>query len=305
MTSNKKCLVCGCDLKVLNSKFYLRCLKCGFAVTLYGDYKENFYSNNYYGTGEKKFNSVIEFIRKFFLIFRVNLVRKLTQNKKIKILDYGCGNGIFLRLLKSNADVYGVELKGLAFEAAKKVLDINLFEVAQVKENLFGDNFFDVITINHVLEHVENLKETLFNFKKWIKKDGFLIVEVPNINSWQAKLFQDKWFHIDYPRHRFHFSPNSLEIILLKSDFMVIKKEFLSIEMGVFGLIQSMLNTILKPENYLYDFLFESKKRKKINFKVFISFFFTFSLLPFYIIFAFTETLFKHGAVIRYICRIK
>ena len=75
----------------------------------------------------------------------------------------------------------------------------------------------------HVLEHIPNLQETLGNFKCWLKKEGELIIAVPNHKSWDAKYYQENWAAYDVPRHLYHFDKNSMSTLLDQHDFEITK----------------------------------------------------------------------------------
>jgi SAM-dependent methyltransferase len=54
-----------------------------------------------------------------------------------------------------------------------------------------------------------------------LKPDGYVIVLVPNIESWEAKLLGKKWPHLDVPRHLVHFSPKTLTELIHKAQLQV------------------------------------------------------------------------------------
>jgi predicted SAM-dependent methyltransferase len=75
----------------------------------------------------------------------------------------------------------------------------------------------------HVLEHVSDLNNTIKDILKIIKKDGKLIVGVPNHNSYDAKFYGKYWAAWDVPIHLWHFSKKSIEEIMRKHDFKLVK----------------------------------------------------------------------------------
>jgi hypothetical protein len=88
---------------------------------------------------------------------------------------------------------------------------------------------------------------------------------VPNFNSLQAHFGRERWFHLDPPRHLWHFSPRSLSFILDKSGFIIKSQKFLSLSYDLFGWWQTMLNRCGLPFNYLYYFLKREEAYKKVN----------------------------------------
>ena len=96
-----------------------------------------------------------------------------------RILDVGSGSGVFLAYAQSMGwDVYGTEITKWGIEHAKEKFGLNLFfgDLASAK---YKDNFFDVVHINHVLEHVYNPMSLIIEIKRVLKPDGYLYIEVP------------------------------------------------------------------------------------------------------------------------------
>jgi SAM-dependent methyltransferase len=72
---------------------------------------------------------------------------------------------------------------------------------------------FDAITMWHVLEHVHDLHGYLTQFQKLLKPGGILIIAVPNYTSYDAGSYKEFWAAYDVPRHLYHFSPKSMELL--------------------------------------------------------------------------------------------
>lgn len=123
------------------------------------------------------------------------------------MLDIGSGTGDFLfTCKKDNWNVFGVE-------PSKEAREISSHKNIEVVSNLsfLEEDRFDVITLWHVLEHVENLFEYIETLKKKLKPDGVLIIAVPNFNSYDAKFYKEYWAAFDVPRHLWHFSQESIK----------------------------------------------------------------------------------------------
>ena len=84
-------------------------------------------------------------------------------------------------------------------------------------------NSQDVITLWHVLEHVHDLKGYLAAFKSILKPNGKLIIAVPNHTSFDAQYYKEYWAAYDVPRHLYHFSPFSMELLLNQYDMQVVQ----------------------------------------------------------------------------------
>lgn len=109
-------------------------------------------------------------------------IRDYLKNRQT-VLDVGAGGGEFAYLLKTlGLTVSGIEPNlGYANYAREQyALDLH---VGFIQEAQFADNHFDLITIWHVLEHTENPLDVLRRLRNWLKQDGILVVEVPNVEA--------------------------------------------------------------------------------------------------------------------------
>jgi 2-polyprenyl-6-hydroxyphenyl methylase / 3-demethylubiquinone-9 3-methyltransferase len=114
------------------------------------------------------------------------IVNNLEAKEKEKILDCGCGDGLFLVALNetSKSHLYGLDLDKKNLQLAKGYLKgkkINLI-LGDVTKMPFKDNFFDKIYSSEVLEHVPNDKKAIEEIRRVLKKGGKLLITVPNHN---------------------------------------------------------------------------------------------------------------------------
>lgn len=141
------------------------------------------------------------------------------------MLDVGCGNGSYLLGLKSlgwNAreQLYGIDFKSPVLKELQEQEDINTMEGNFIEMDL-PENFFDVVTFRHVLEHFSDPSAALKKAYRILKPGGVVLIDVPNFKSIEALfLFKDKWFAIEAPRHLYHFSPETLKGLLNKAGFV-------------------------------------------------------------------------------------
>jgi 2-polyprenyl-3-methyl-5-hydroxy-6-metoxy-1,4-benzoquinol methylase len=169
-------------------------------------------------------------IRKFILTTISNIFEKriaiiVPFIKDGKILDIGCGSGGFLNWMKSYGwHTYGCDINDTACERARtRGLDIFW---GQLEEAKYPDKFFDVITMNDVLEHIPSPSRVLCECYRILKEDGLLIVNLPNFDCFDRKIFQGNWYHLDAPRHLYHFSVSTLKWMLGKNGFHIEKYKF-------------------------------------------------------------------------------
>ena len=148
---------------------------------------------------------------------------KIAKNKRF--LDVGSGSGQFLYEMKQfGMDIYGVEPSDFDEKTAKEK-KLNILKSDLIKAN-YPSNYFDIITFNHVLEHVNNPLKTIKEIHRILKKDGALIIGVPNSNSLAYWLFKKNWYQLDVLRHLFNFSDKNLGNLLKKEGFKIKKVRY-------------------------------------------------------------------------------
>jgi 2-polyprenyl-3-methyl-5-hydroxy-6-metoxy-1,4-benzoquinol methylase len=259
------------------------------------------YNTDYYGNTETKFkNSLVENTIDHFRSGRARKALKLAGHKS-KVLDIGCGNGNFLKYLfkYGNCEVYGTEFDGNSAKRASLIKEINL-KIGEIQSEDHPDNFFDLITMFHVFEHLADPKQVLQIIREKLKPNGHLIISIPNIDSWQSRIFKGKWLHLDPPRHLFFFKPSDLIEILKGERFDIQKIKYFSIEQNPFGMIQSILNKMQKKR----DMLFEILKGNKVyasgysKFNLFTQKAFFLLSFPFFIISDIFAAIFHKGATV-------
>ena len=128
------------------------------------------------------------------------------------LLDFGCGVGDFLHYSQQN----GCEITGCDMsEDARKYASEKLGKTIVSPDEIFAlpHSTFDVITMWHVLEHIDDLRFQTEQLHRLIKDNGRLVIAVPNYKSYDAQHYKDKWAAYDVPRHLNHFHKESLENI--------------------------------------------------------------------------------------------
>ncbi len=177
---------------------------------------ENYISHT--DSNKSFFDKAYQLVKKVSLSQKESLIKKLNKGEGL-LLDIGSGTGDFLVYAKSkNWNVQGVEPGEKARQLSeKKGIIVNEF-LQDVEEMQF-----DVITLWHVLEHVEDYDAYILEIKKRLKPGGTLIVAVPNFKSNDALHYKEHWAAFDVPRHLWHFSKNSIERIFTPHHFKLIQ----------------------------------------------------------------------------------
>ena len=181
---------------------------------------EKYYKSESYisHTDSKKtfFDKIYQAVKNHTLKQKLLLLNSFKSSSK-SVLDFGAGTGDFLKICKNNNwQVLGIEPSAEARENAVK-------KGVHLKENLLDvtNQKFDVITLWHVLEHVENLKNTIKVLKSLLQPEGRIVVAVPNYKSYDAAFYKEHWAAYDVPRHLWHFSQKSIHKLFLEAEMIV------------------------------------------------------------------------------------
>jgi len=185
--------------------------------------------------------------------FVASAIGKLAQGGRL--LDVGCGNGGFLSEMTvlTGCHAHGVDTSRLAAEAAKENYGIDIF-TGTVLESPFPERYFDVITAWAYLEHVNNPSEVLLKISNLLKNDGACIMSTPNFKSFNSRLFRDKWYHLDCPRHLYIYSQDTIKKLVNKAGMEITGIAF---DTGARGFVNSLRyclgddNTALKRRKRL------------------------------------------------------
>lgn len=224
------------DLKTLKEKdFQLKkCSKCGLVFTFPQPRDEvitKIYKENYFSHLVERERLQIEETRK-----RMKIIGEYIGQGK-KILDVGCGTGLFLSQISSGNEVSGIEISPGAIEIARKKIGSKIF-LGKLETLEFPSEYFDVITFIHTIEHVKDPARNLKESHRILKSDGFLIIETPN---------RDFLFRLPFgygqpspSEHLFQFNPKNLGMFLKNLGFKLIKLGFVppTLSVGPKGLME-------------------------------------------------------------------
>ena len=242
-----------------NGKTYsiFECAECKIAITHpfpSDDELGRLYSCGNYRTGTgKRFGFLIESL---IHLGRILKRRRINEHiKKGRILDIGCGRGLFLNVMRLGGwGVIGSELNEETASYATKAFGLEILPGDIVQHQLPGESF-DAININQVLEHLKNPREVLMECRRLLRRDGLLVISVPDIRSLQFTVGKEHWFLLDLPCHLFHFSEEGLKDLLKKNGFRIKRVKRFNREYSPFGWLQTLLNISGIRYNLLYDLL--------------------------------------------------
>lgn len=131
-----------------------------------------------------------------------------------RLLDVGCGAGVFLSLMQRRGwRVAGVEPNlALARELrVRRGLDVHAGGLDEIPD---GWGPFDVVTLFHVVEHLADPAAGLERVRSLVRKDGVVVVVTPNVEALEHRLFGRHWYALQPPDHLWLFSRRALRILL-------------------------------------------------------------------------------------------
>ncbi len=169
----------------------------------------------------------------------------LIKSARGRVLDIGCGNGNLLLPIRQNGEeVYGVEINPINSKYCNK-MGLNVF-CGVLEEANFNNDFFDIVILSQVIEHLPSPKKTIEEIYRILKPGGRLYIFCPNYESYLSKLFGKYWHGWYIPFHFYDFNENTIRRLTEEVGFKV------------------KSTTTITPDNFfivsLKDYFFGEKK---------------------------------------------
>lgn len=188
----------------------LACVDCGMAVNrpeISEEQLQELYASDY----NYKSHEFIQYEKRW----RSELLLKKRPTKK-SILEIGCMHGFLLDVARARGfeKICGVEIDG----SARNFCNQKGFEVFG-NINEINERTFDVIILQHVLEHIPDHRDLLLNLFQMLEPGGELIICVPNFNCFTRKIFKRSWGWYQVPIHLRHYTQKSLTGIVEGAGF--------------------------------------------------------------------------------------
>jgi 2-polyprenyl-3-methyl-5-hydroxy-6-metoxy-1,4-benzoquinol methylase len=315
-TTKTVCRICGQDTKMrcyapaveregdrYDLYFCLRCRIGAIVPFPSAEVLSRLYASNSYRSDDgTRFNVVLESFVRYFTAGKARKIRRF-QKSRGSLLDIGCGRGLFLDIMKKHGwQVTGVEFNEETASYAKKAYGIDV--ITQQAMSALPDESYDVITLYHVLEHMQDPVAVLNTCVRLLKKHGLLVIAVPNLSSLQAVLGKANWFHLDIPFHLHHFTLAGLRRLLLKNTLELVRVQQFDFEQNIFGWLQTLLNRSGIKYNLLYNLLkkpelrrteWASSRRRDIGYILLL----TPLYLPLSVVLSLVESLIRRGGTIQ------
>jgi SAM-dependent methyltransferase len=198
------------------------CGDCGFRFTnprptqnAIGKYYQ---SENYISHSNRKQgiqDRLYQFARSWALGNKYKLVHRYQAQGRV--LDIGCGTGEFLAHLMSRG--YLVEGVEPELKAREQAIANHSIPVVPSVEQIPNKEYYQVITMWHVLEHVPDIRATFKKLFALLADRGVLIIAVPDRESWDNQHYAEHWAAWDVPRHLSHFRRQDIHRLLNEHGF--------------------------------------------------------------------------------------
>jgi SAM-dependent methyltransferase len=228
----------------------MRCQDCATAVTV-GDAPPELHETGAYAPGAPRLAQLAAPILKAFDRQRLRMLR---TPPPARLLDAGAGRGRFVAGARAAGFLArGIEpsLRGVTAAATLGAP----VEQATIEAAGIEPGSLDAVTLWHVLEHLDDPGAALAQIATWLAPGGVLLVGVPNLASLQARLGGERWYHLDVPRHRVHFTPAGVDALLRANNFAPIRTYHVLAEHNPFGMWQSLVSRVTTHPSYLYNLL--------------------------------------------------
>lgn len=213
--------------------------------------------------------------KKIFLP-RVNAIKKICKDRHIKnpsIMDVGAGFGSFLKVAKKSKFFKRTLAIEPSYDGSKNCKKNGVDVIENILENIDPKVIrkFDIITSFEVIEHLYSPINFLNLTKKFLKKNGLLIITCPNGEGFDIQVLKEKSDSIDH-EHLNYFNPASIQQLYARAGFKVIQLNTpgkLDVDIVVNKIKKNKIKAI---GDFVCEFILNSKDQKvKANFQKFLT----------------------------------
>jgi 2-polyprenyl-3-methyl-5-hydroxy-6-metoxy-1,4-benzoquinol methylase len=167
-------------------------------------------------------NNLYKIARGFSLRWKGSQISQHINTQGAKLLDIGCGTGDFLLYCKKNGFIcQGIEPN----DGARKIAEKKIESKIHPPETIFyiESSSFDIITMWHVLEHVDDLNKYVASLFNILNPGGYCFIAIPNPSSYDSVKYGKNWAAYDVPRHLSHFYPDTVKYLFKQNSFSFVK----------------------------------------------------------------------------------
>lgn len=222
-TEHVNCNLCGGDShNRWGFKDGIQIVKCNECSLVFANPRptneelEKYYSQEYFEEGEYEANNQRQ------RMYEIEIQRWLPHvGDTGRFLDVGCAMGKFLDTLPDTFEKYGIEFSEDAAEMARKQFGLNV-RTGQLSEVGIEDNFYDVVQMRGVIEHLQDPAKELASVNKALKTNGWFVINMtPNIDGLSGRIYKDRFNQVFPREHIYYFGRKTLGQMLEKSGMAI------------------------------------------------------------------------------------
>ena len=228
------CYLCGHDegkLLVDDPPFkVLLCGSCGLGYTsprLIGDRIHEIYGDEYWNSDSAKdygYSSYEEDVSGYLRTFELRADLISPHKASGRLLEVGSAAGFFLSVMdKRGYEVHGLEISTEIAESSRKRFGLENIRSCLLEDAGYDPGTFDLVTMWDVVEHMADPIVELRRLRDLLVDDGVLVLQTQDVSSFTRKLLGRRWHHFKQLEHIYHFNPPTIEILLQRSGFEVVK----------------------------------------------------------------------------------
>ncbi len=222
------CPVCGNDsftsLFLKRGEPFVKCNNCSLVlINPRPDYEkiretyDNDYSRDYANKADKKLKRSLR---------RVKLVKK-KFNSIGRWLDIGCSAGFVVKAAsKSGFDAFGVDVEPWGINYGKTNLGLNNLSTGLIEEQDYPKEFFDVISLYDVIEHVPDLNILVKELKRILAPNGVIDIITPDIGHFRVTKPLCDWKEIKPSEHLYYFDKKTINTLFKNHGLSITKTRF-------------------------------------------------------------------------------
>ena len=231
--------------EVSSEEFILyHCSSCGL---LFQDEEKivdrlpDFYPPGYWWQRGGKISSLERVYREWVVRHdQLRFVLSMVPSGRGRLLDIGCGSGTFVKVaLEAGFDAFGLEQSEEAVRIGQSNAGGKIMQGIEQDLISRGEKY-DVLTLFHALEHMTDPFRYLKDLRKLLRRPGQVIIQVPNSQSFQARLFGPRWYGLDCPRHVYNYTTFSLLHLLGRAGYRIHRVRHFSLRDNAASLVSSL-----------------------------------------------------------------
>ena len=251
------CIICGIyndksitEIKLCNANDIFKLTKCINCDFVYLNPRPNesaivkYYTKDYHPfklPNTILYDYVYSFIQNITFYWKRRILTKYNKSC-LRLLDLGSGNNKFINYMNQN---------GWECNSYDKFSNHpTLHSLKSIKDKSYNN-----ITLWHSIEHIHDINDLMIDIKRILISDGYIYIACPNYKAIERKYLKENWPAYDIPRHLYHFSYNSLQILLDKYDIKIVNSYRMYQDILFNILISKNTNFIKKIILCIYSFL--------------------------------------------------